>query len=131
MNPSAVATRTNVEWTIQHIQLAGSAVPIARLRTRIYLQVIGRDQAALEERCWLDTGAPISVVPFHVHSQGIAWQRIAGVRTIWAGQPCSLGHVAIWLRDTATLTLRGPLALLAKFPDSDPVPWQLPQMAIS
>jgi hypothetical protein len=58
-------------------------------------------------------------VPFHIHSQGLAWQDL-GVNTTWSGQPSSLGRIEVWLPTAQPPYLRGPLSLLAKFPQSDP-----------
>jgi hypothetical protein len=51
----------------------------------------------LREQCWIDTGAPLSIIPFHVHNQRLDWTPVAGVRVTWAGQPCNLGHIDVWL----------------------------------
>jgi len=60
------------------------------------------------------------VVPFHVHHQRLAWQPIPGIRTTWAGQSCDLGYIDVWLQTEQPPYLRGPFALLAKFPHTDP-----------
>ena len=62
----------------------------------------------------------MSVVPFHVHHQRLAWQAIPGIKTTWAGQPCALGRIHVWLPIDQSPYLRGPFSLLAKFPQSDP-----------
>jgi hypothetical protein len=59
-------------------------------------------------------------VPFHVHHQRLAWQPIPGIRITWAGQPCDLGRIDVWLATEQPPHLRGPFVLLAKFPHSDP-----------
>ena len=60
------------------------------------------------------------MVPFHVNNQRLAWQPIPGVKTTWPGQPCELGHIDFWLAIGQPPYLRGPMSLLAKFPQSDP-----------
>jgi hypothetical protein len=69
---------------------------------------------------WLDTGAPLSVVPFAVQQRGFVWQPLPNVRTTWLGQACAVGHIDIWLADVHSAVLAGPFSLLAKFPRSDP-----------
>jgi hypothetical protein len=69
---------------------------------------------------WLDTGAPLSVIPFALQSQGLAWQPLPGVRVTWFGISCDLGHIDIWVTDLASSSQRGPLRVLAKFPHRDP-----------
>ena len=39
---------------------------------------------------------------------------------MWAGQPCDLGTIDLWLLTDQSPALRGPFPLLAKFPHSDP-----------
>src|SRR5262249_7252289 len=76
--------------------------------------------ATAKEACWLDTCAPLSVVPFHVHHQRLHWQRIPGIQTTWSGQICDLGRIDFWLQIDQPPYLRGPMSLLANFPRSDP-----------
>jgi hypothetical protein len=71
-------------------------------------------------RAWLDSAAPLSVVPLRVQNKGLTWQRLPGVQTTWLGQPCTVGHIDVWLPDQTTLSQHGPFSLLAKFPQSDP-----------
>jgi hypothetical protein len=118
MTPPTAST-TELEWLVQTTQIAGLVVPIARLRTALYLPTRSPGQSTIREWCWFDSGAPISVIPFHIHSQGLAWQPLAGVQTTWADQPSAIGHIDIWL-PTAQSSLRGPISMLAKFPQSDP-----------
>ena len=75
---------TDLEWLVQTVRIGGWAIPIARLRTEIYLPTASPGQPTIREWCWLDTGAPISVIPFHIHSQGLVWQALPGVQTTWA-----------------------------------------------
>jgi hypothetical protein len=74
----------------------------------------------IQEWGWLDTGAPLSVIPFDVHRHGLLWRPLAGVQATWAGQPCDVGHIDIWLSDLASSSLQGPFPVLAKFPHRDP-----------
>ncbi|HYV35351.1 MAG TPA: hypothetical protein VE988_06585 [Gemmataceae bacterium] len=70
--------------------------------------------------CWLDTAAPLSVVPFRLHNRRLLWQKVPGVTTTWSGQKCDLGRLEIWLPTDQPPFLRGPIDLLAKFSRSDP-----------
>jgi hypothetical protein len=45
---------------------------------------------------------------------------MTGIKTTWAGQPCDLGRVDIWLPIEQPPFFRGPFSLLAKFPRQDP-----------
>ncbi len=69
--------------------------------------------------CWLDSGAPLSVIPFHIHHQRLKWQRLNATST-WRGQICDIGRVNIWLPTKLRSHLHGPHQLLAKFARSDP-----------
>jgi hypothetical protein len=62
----------------------------------------------------------VSVVPFRIHSQRLAWRPVRGIRTTWLGQICDLGHIDVWLPTAQPPFLRGPFPMLAKFPRSDP-----------
>lgn len=104
---------------IQSITVAGQSISVARLRVSPSFLDVSSGQLRPPERCWLDTGAPLSVIPFHVHNQQLTWQPL-GSRTTWVGQPCELGRIDVWFRTQAGSSPRGPLSLLAKFPDSDP-----------
>jgi hypothetical protein len=111
---------TPVEWSIHSVSLNTISFPVARLVVRIYLGTARPGPDTVGSPCWLDTGAPISVVPFNVHQQRLVWKPIPGVNTSWAGQPCDLGHIDSWVATDQPPYLRGPMSLLAKFPRSDP-----------
>jgi hypothetical protein len=100
--------------------LSSLTVPIARLRVRLFLGTPPPNPHSSLDVGWLDTGAPLCVVPFHVHHQRLAWQSLPGITTTWSGIPCDLGRVDFWLPTHQPPFLRGPLSLLAKFPRSDP-----------
>jgi hypothetical protein len=94
--------------------------PIARLEVPLYLGAAPPSLQSPQDLCWLDTGAPLSVVPFYVHHQRLTWQPVPGVKTTWAGQACDLGRIDVWLGISTPPYLQGPFSLLAKFPRSDP-----------
>jgi hypothetical protein len=118
-SPLAQATAP-VDWSIRQVSVSHLILPVARLEVRLHLGAPPPSAHSPRDLCWLDTGAPVSVVPFHVHHQRLAWQAIPGITTTWAGQPCALGRIDIWLVTDQLPYLRGPLSLLAKFPHSDP-----------
>ena len=113
-------TTSAVDWSILHVSVSNWTFPAARLEVPLYLGTLPPGPQSPRDLCWLDTGAPLSVVPFHVHHQRLAWQPIPGIRTTWAGQPCDLGRIDTWLTTEQPPYLRGPFSLLAKFPYSDP-----------
>ncbi|MFI5461527.1 MAG: hypothetical protein ACHRXM_39580 [Isosphaerales bacterium] len=112
--------RTPVEWLIRPISVRAISFPVARLVVYLYFGADPPGPETAKEACWLDTGAPLSVVPFNVHHQRLLWQPIPGVRTSWSGQSCDLGRVDFWLGTDQPPNLRGPMSLLAKFARSDP-----------
>ena len=118
---SPLATATSlVDWLIQHVSLKNLIFPVARLEVPLCFGTPPPGPQRAWDLCWLDTGAPLSVVPFHIHNQRLAWQPIPGITTTWAGQPSDLGRIDVWLSIEQPPYLRGPFALLAKFSRSDP-----------
>lgn len=120
MSPTPSPTTTAILWSIQTVSLSGVSFPAARLCFSIYGRTIlpGRRVTSLD--CWLDTAAPLTVIPFHVHDRRLLWRSLPGIATTWAGQPCDLGRLDIWLSIEQSPYLRGPLPLLAKFARGDP-----------
>ena len=120
MASAPVPATAKVEWLLQPITLTGLTFSIARLKVRLYLASVLTSPATLPWEAWLDTGAPLSVIPFHIQQKGLRWQPIPGIQATWSGQPCDLGRIDIWLPTDQPPCLRGPLSLLAKFAQSDP-----------
>jgi hypothetical protein len=118
-SPRSPAT-TAIEWFVHTRRLGNLTVPIARLRVRLLFPTSLPGQPLIARWCWLDTGGPLSVVPFTIHALGLIWRPQAGVRTTWAGQVSEVGHVDIWLPTLVSSAPQGPYPLLAKFPQSDP-----------
>src|SRR5258708_2074069 len=118
-SPAGGAT-VRVEWDIQPAGLTGLTLPIARLKVELYLATASPGPATVLRKAWLDTGAPLSVIPFHTKQQGRHWHPIPGIRVPGAGHPCQLGRVDCCLPTVQPPALHGPLSLLAKFPQSDP-----------
>jgi hypothetical protein len=71
------------------------------------------EQRMAEDLCWLDTGAPLSVVPYYVHHQRLTWQPVPGIKTTWVGLACDLGRIDVWFATSTPPYLRGPFSLLA------------------
>jgi hypothetical protein len=67
----------------------------------------------VSEWCWIDLGAPLTVVPFHVHQGRLAWQPLPHVATTWLGQPCAVGEIDLWLLVQESAAPRGPFTVLA------------------
>jgi hypothetical protein len=102
------------------LKLANLTIPSARLDVELFLRSLLPGKKILAEQAWLDTGAPLSVIPFHVHHRRLDWTAIPGVKVTWAGQVCDLGIIETWLATEQSPSARGPFKLLAKFPQSDP-----------
>jgi hypothetical protein len=117
-SPARAASR--VEWLVRSVSVSGLTLAVPRLRINLYLATASTGPPNAAEPAWVDTGAPLSVIPFHVHQQGLHWQPISGIRTTWSGQRCDLGRIDVWLPVDQPPSVRGPLSLLAKFPRSDP-----------
>ncbi len=111
---------SRVKWVIQSVTVSGRTLAVPRLEVRLYLATASPGTPSVPQPAWLDTGAPLSVIPFHIHQKGLRWKSIPGIRTTWSGQPCDLGRIDLWLPSDQPPYLYGPLSLLAKFPRSDP-----------
>jgi hypothetical protein len=109
-----------VEWVIQPVTVCGLTLAVSRLRIRLYLATASTGPTNAAEPAWVDTGAPLSAIPFHVHQHGLHWQSIPGIRTTWSGQRRNLGRIDIWLPTAQSPHPHGPQSLLARFPQSDP-----------
>lgn len=120
MAPPRAQATAPVDWSILSLSVSQLTLPVARLKVPLYLGAPPPGPESPRDLCWLDTGAPLSVVPFHVHAQRLSWQPIPGIRITWAGQPCDLGRIDVWLTTEQPPYLRGPFSLLAKFAQSDP-----------
>jgi hypothetical protein len=113
-------TTTPVQWFVQSVSVGSLTVLSARLEIDLFLRTALPGLQIVAEIGWVDTGAPLSVIPFHIHNGRLDWRPIPGVQLTWLGQSCDLGTIDIWLPTQETSALRGPLTLLAKFPRSDP-----------
>jgi hypothetical protein len=120
MAASPPSTSTAVAWSIQAIAVGGLRFPADRLSFQLYGRTVLPGRRVTSVDCWLDTGAPLTVIPFHVQNQRLDWQPLPGLLTSWAGQRCDLGQVDIGLPTQQPSYVRGPLSLMAKFAQSDP-----------
>jgi hypothetical protein len=111
---------TPIQWSIQTVSLGVLTVPSARLEIEFFLRTTQPGLQVVAEQAWLDTGAPLCVIPFHVHNHRLDWTPIPSIQMKWAGQACDLGTIDIWLPTEQPPAIRGPFKLLAKFARSDP-----------
>ena len=116
---SSPPTTIPITWSIPQLKIGALSLPLARLIVGLEFRTTSLGRQTVPENCWLDTGAPISVIPFHVHGNRFLWKS-AGIRGSWRGQPCDLGHIDVWLPTDQPPYLRGPISMLAKFARSDP-----------
>src|SRR4051794_29276157 len=90
-------TTTPLRWSIPLVRVGSLTIPSARLDVELFLRTTLPGLQVIAEQGWLDTGAPLSIIPFHVHNRRLHWRPIPGVRVTWAGQACDLGYIDIWL----------------------------------
>jgi hypothetical protein len=120
MSSSPARATSQVEWLSHSVHVGALTLTVARLRVHLYLAAAVTGTPSVTRPAWVDTGAPLSVVPRYVHRQGLLWQSLPGIHATWSGQRCDLGRIDIWLPTDQPSYLRGPFSLLAKFPRSDP-----------
>jgi hypothetical protein len=68
-----------VEWLIQPAPVRALSFAVARLVVTLHFGTSPPGPETAKEACWLDAGAPLSRVPFHVHHQRLVWQPIPGI----------------------------------------------------
>jgi hypothetical protein len=120
MASASARAASRVEWVIRQATVSGLTLTVPRLRVHLHLAMASPGPPGVLRSAWLDTGAPLSVIPFHVQQSGLQWQSISGIKATWSGQRCELGRIDCWLPTDQPHSLRGPLSLLAKFPRGDP-----------
>jgi hypothetical protein len=106
-------------WSAQTVLVGCVKLQVARLLLAARFALIGSSRISLPDLCWLDTGAPVSVIPFHIHQQRLLWHPL-GVQTTWLGRVCDLGRIDVWFSLGPGLAVTGPFSLVAKFPQKDP-----------
>src|SRR3954462_9654611 len=78
---------------------AGVWIPVVRLWVGLWFNRQGG--TPMPRRCLLDTGAPLSIIPFEIHQKDqFAWQPLPGPWprgfTTWMGVPCTVGRIDAW-----------------------------------
>lgn len=107
------------------VTYSAAGIDIRAVRLWVEIGFSRRSGGCLFRRCLLDTGAPLSVVPLHVHqARDLNWQPLPGAwppgLTTWSGVPCTLGIIDVWLPLSGDAQLRGPLRFIAKFAQATP-----------
>ena len=97
-----------------------SGQTIAAMRLWVALAFSRQGGARHLRKCLLDTGAPLSVVPYSVHhAQNLTWQALPGPWppgfTSWLGVPCAIGRMEVWAPDPQASRFHGPWMFIAKF----------------
>jgi hypothetical protein len=85
MAPPLVQATSPVDWSILQLSVGNVTIPVARLKVPLYLGTPPPDPASPRDLCWLDSGAPISIVPYHVHHQRLAVDTRNQNQLGWAG----------------------------------------------
>src|SRR5437588_8489064 len=71
---------TNAHWSVRPITLAAKRLDAARLLVKLHFRARLHGQHSVAEWCLLDTGAPLSVVPFSMHHRCVCAPRNANER---------------------------------------------------
>lgn len=130
MASSSPGTTTPIQWSVQPRRIGGLTISVARLSIDLYLPRLQASLPPVLTPCWLDSAAPLSVVPLLVQKQGIAWRPVVPPTTAsWFGQTCDVGHIDVWLPTQQAPFLRGPFPMLAKFARRDP-PHNIPPLLL-
>jgi hypothetical protein len=117
MTPTPQPSAT-VRWSVSTHSAAGISIPVGRIHVALFFPSLIPAQRFVLEDAWVDTGAPLTVIPHHIHHRRIAWKDL-GAQTYWGQQVCDLGEIELWLHDRQG-GLQGPFTLIAKFARSDP-----------
>jgi hypothetical protein len=109
---------------VDYVSDQGSTLRAWRAFVEVRFIVPGGGQIPFE--CFVDPGAPFSVVPYSLwHVRRLTWtclgrqltrpgKRQHGALT-WQGVACELGSTSVYLLDLATGIRNGPYSLTAKF----------------
>lgn len=96
---------------------------------RVYARThfISQNGAEVYFRSIVDSGAPLSVLPYSLwHQQSLRWTRLGGAtltrvglpateQLVWQGTPCELGETTVFLLDLASGVQTGPHRVVGKF----------------
>src|SRR5260370_11318458 len=117
-----------ISLDVRHIDYV-SDLGISLRAHRIYAQTVymSASQRRVAYRSIVDTGAPLSIVPYSLwHSRGISRRTHGsmlvrqGTRSVpetleWQGISCELCSTSVFLRDVSSNLEAGPFLLVAKF----------------
>lgn len=96
-------------------------------RTQANVQFVTLGGARIPFWCILDTGAPVSILPYSLWSgRNLHWNNVGNQlldssgqavpdALSWMGLPCDLGETSVYLVDVAAGLRTGPHLLVAKF----------------
>ena len=95
-------------------------------RWRASVNLVDENGALVPHRCIVDTGAPLSVLPFSLWKGrrlqstllGTQWKsrgRIVTHDLLWQGVPCEFREATLFLVDSTTAVQTGPHRFVAKF----------------
>jgi hypothetical protein len=110
-----------------------SGINIPAIRLRVELAFTRQAAPPLPRKCLVDSGAPLSVIPYSVHhTHNFSWQLLPGPWpagfTSWSGVPCVVGRIDVWIPISEPPFLSGPFQCIAKFAQATPanMPLNLP-----
>ncbi len=69
---SSAGAASPVRWMIRPVSVGGMTLAVARLEVHLHLAADPASASIAIEPAWFDTGAPVSVIPFHVQQNGLA-----------------------------------------------------------
>lgn len=112
-------TRAEIAVTESPVVIGGFVVAARRLWLRIGFE--RSSGLPMLRRCLVDTGAPLSVIPYSIHrTHEFVWRQVndptlADGSTSWNGVPADLGVISVWI-PVEHGRLGGPFEMLAKLP---------------
>jgi hypothetical protein len=110
-----------------------SGIAIPALRLWVELGFTRQSSPPLLRKCLLDSGAPLSVIPYAIHhTHSFSWKPLPGAWptgfSSWLGVPCLVGLIEAWAPIADAPFLNGPWTFIAKFAQANPpnMPANLP-----
>jgi hypothetical protein len=116
------AVNVPIELTSSFVVI--DSVRLVARRLWVAVEFERRDGSRVLRDGLIDTGAPVSVIPFSIHrAQDLAWRQVsetgAPPASRWFDAECDFGYLDVWL-PAPDARAAGPLMLLAKFPRETP-----------
>jgi hypothetical protein len=71
------------------VTAGGITIPSARVEFELFLRPTLPGLQLLCEQGWIDTGAPLSIIPFHVHHGRLDWKPAPGAKVQQVGERLS------------------------------------------